>query len=100
MAKVNRKETEIIRNDYLKEIFDYFNSDYINEEIFQIASNKLCIPVVGEEGGEYFLTITLAVPTGERNGEPFDGYAEKESWELKVKDKAIREKEKKEKKKG
>lgn len=98
MAKVNRKETEKIRNLYLNEITKFYND--MNVEIFQIASNKLCIPVVGDKGGEYFLTITLAVPTGERNGEPFDGYGEKESWELKVKDKAIREKEKKEKKKG
>lgn len=98
MAKVNRKETEKIRNTYLKEIEKIYTDT--NTEIFQIASNKLCIPVVGNEGGEYYLTITLAVPTGERNGEPFDGYAEKETWELKVKDKAIREKEKKEKKKG
>lgn len=98
MAKVNRKETEKIRNTYLAEIEKIYNDT--NTEIFQIASNKLCIPVVGDEGGEYFLTITLAVPTGERNGDPFDGYAEKETWELKVRDKKIREKEKKEKKKG
>lgn len=98
MAKVNRKETEKIRNTYLKEIEKIYTDT--NTEIFQIASNKLCIPVVGDEGGEYYLTITFAVPTGERNGEPFDGYAEKETWELKVNDKKIREKEKKEKKKG
>lgn len=98
MAKVNRKETEKIRNLYLNEIAKFY--DDMNVEIFQIASNKLCIPVVGDENGEYFLTITLAVPTGERNGEPFDGYGEKETWELKVHDKKIRETEKKQKKKG
>lgn len=98
MAKVNRKETEKIRNTYLEEIGKFYNG--MNVEIFQIASNKLCVPVVGEEGGEYFLTITLAVPTGERNGEPFDGYAEKETWRLKVSNKKIREKEKEKKKKG
>lgn len=98
MAKVNRKETEKIRNLYLNEIAKFY--DDMNVEIFQIASNKLCIPVVGDESGEYFLTITFAVPTGERNGEPFDGYGEKETWELKVHDKKIRETEKKQKKKG
>lgn len=98
MAKVNRKETEKIRNLYLNEIAKFY--DDMNVEIFQIASNKLCIPVVGDENGEYFLTITFAVPTGERNGEPFDGYGEKESWELKVHDKKIRETEKKQRKKG
>ena len=98
MAKVNRKETEKIRNTFVTNaLAEYLKN---GEDCFQIATNKICMPVVGEEGGEYFITVTFAIPTGERNGEPFDGYAEKETFELKVKDKTEKAKAKAEKKKG
>ena len=48
-------------------------------------------PVVDSEGNEKFVTITVKVPTGDRSGEPYDGYGEAESYRMHI-EKRAREK--------
>lgn len=98
MAKSNRKEMEVLRSLYVAKVREIFNE--LGEEVLSVASNRIAFPAVGADGGEYFVTITVAIPTGERNGEPYDGYAEAEGYALKVKEKAEIAKEKAKKKKG
>lgn len=98
MAKSNRKEMEVLRSLYVAKVREMFNE--LGEEVLSVASNRIAFPAVGADGGEYFVTITVAIPTGERNGEPYDGYAEAEGYALKVKEKAEIAKEKAKKKKG
>ena len=95
---VSRKvEREILRTDYLNKIINFFKND---EEVLQVKSNEIAIPVVGCENNEDFIVITVKVPTGANKGlEPYDGYSEAESYKLKEKaDKAKRNAEKKAKK--
>lgn len=98
MAKSNRKEMEVLRSLYVAKVREIFNE--LGEEVLSVASNRIAFPAVGADGGEYFVTITVAIPTGERNGEPYDGYAEAEGYALKVAEKAEIAKEKAKKKKG
>ena len=52
------------------------------EECLEYKGNGLCIPAVDENGNEYYLALTVAIPTGGRDGEKFDGYAVAQDYKL------------------
>lgn len=95
---VSRKvEREMLREEYLQEVINAF---VLENEVLRVKSNEIAIPVVGCEGNEDFVVITVKVPTGANKGmEPYDGYSEAESYEMKLKEKELKAKEKEEKKK-
>ena len=68
------------------------------EDVLVFGSNKIAVPVLDAEGGEDWLTFTLTIPTGSRDGDAFDGYEMAKDWELTQKEKAEK-KEQKEKEK-
>ena len=96
---VSRKvEREMLREDFLFRIKAKLFDD--GEEVLRVKSNEIAIPVVGCEGNEDWIVITVKVPTGANKGmEPYDGYSEAESYEMKIKEKELKAKEKEEKKK-
>lgn len=81
---VSRKvERELIRAHYLKLITDYLIS--LDEDVRQVKSNEIALPVVGCEDNEDALVITFKVPTGANKGtEPYDLYAEAENYAFKL----------------
>lgn len=98
MAVSRKVEREILRNTYLKDIIVHFQSS--DEEVLRVKSNEIAIPVVGCEGNEDFIVITVKVPTGANKGtEPYDGYELAEDYLMKMKEKEQKEKEREEKKK-
>lgn len=100
MAVSRKVEREILKENYLCAIVNLFTEN--GDEVLRFESNKVAIPVVGCEGNEDFITITVSVPTGANKGtEPFDGYAMAEDYQMRIKakeEKAKADKEKKEKK--
>lgn len=97
MAVSRKTERELIRIDYLTMIADFLKG--AGEEVLRVKSNEIALPVVGCEDNEDFLVITFKVPTGANKGtEPYDAYAEAESYELKLKEKAEKAKANAEKK--
>lgn len=96
---ISRKmERELLRNEYLEKVIESFVQ--IGDEVLKVKSNEIAIPVVGCEGNEDFIVITVKVPIGANKGmEPYDGYSEAEDYEMKLKEKERKEKEKEEKKK-
>lgn len=108
MAVSRKVEREILRNEYLQSIIDLFSGAYaktidgqtFDEEVLRVKSNEVAIPVVGCEGNEDFIVITVKVPTGANKGtEPYDGYSMAEEYEMKLKEKAEKAKANAEKKK-
>lgn len=98
MAISRKMERELLRNEYLEKVIESFVQ--IGDEVLKVKSNEIAIPVVGCEGNEDFIVITVKVPTGANKGvEPYDGYSEAEDYEMKLKEKERKEKEKEEKKK-
>ena len=83
---VSRKvERELLKENYLNKIIEMFTTD---EEVLRVKSNEIAFPVVGCEGNEDFIVITVKVPTGADKGmTPYDGYAMAEEFELKAKEK-------------
>ena len=103
-----------LREKWVEELKALLNSK--GEEVLQYKSNEICIPCLDDEGNEKYVQFVVKVPKGDRDGNDFDGYSEKEAYEMKVKakkekaladakkkaekiarDKALREKKKKEK---
>ena len=86
MAVSRKVERELLREDYLKQIIESFlNKD---EQVLRVKSNEIAIPVVGCEGNEDFIVITVKVPTGANKGtEPYDGYELAEDYEMKIAEK-------------
>ena len=96
MAVSRKVEREMLREGYLNALIYYFSKE---EEVLRVKSNEIAIPVVGCEGNEDFIVITVKVPTGANKGmEPYDGYAEAEDYAMKVNEKARKKAEAEEKK--
>lgn len=96
MAVSRKVERELLKANYLNKIMDVFAVD---EEVLRVKSNEIAFPVVGTEGNEDFIVITVKVPTGANKGtEPYDGYAMAEEYEMKLKEKERKAKEAKAKK--
>ena len=55
------------------------------EEVLRTNSNEIAIPTVDDDGEEVYVTFTVKVPTGARDGEPYDGYAMADDYKLKCK---------------
>jgi len=97
MAVSRKVEREILRMEYLQKVIESF--EQIGDEVLRVKSNEIAIPVVGCEDNEDFIVITVKVPTGANKGtEPYDGYSEAESYEMKLKEKELKAKKKAEEK--
>ena len=89
MSISKKKVMEEIRARYLALIGEFL--DGYGEEVLQIKSNEITIPVIGSDDNEYWLVCTVKVPTGaDKVREPFYCYAEAEDYEHKLKEKAIK----------
>ena len=97
MAVSRKIEREILREEYLKKIIETFLEK--DEDVLRVKSNEIAIPVVGCEGNEDFIVITVKVPTGANKGlEPYDGYEMAQDYEMKIAEKDRKAKENAEKK--
>ena len=83
--------TEKILNDGLRAKY----TDVIREalaqagyDVLQVGTNELCIPALDADRNDKYVTFTIKVPTGERGGDPYDGYSMAEDFALKQKAKA------------
>ena len=97
MAKLTRKQLdEEIKVRFLEGVSEHLEG--VGEEVLRVGSNELALPVVDTDGNERWLVLTFKVPTGSRDGDPYDGYAMAQEWEIKCKNKADAEKKKAEEK--
>ena len=97
MAVSRKVERELLREEYLKQIIDNFLDK--DEQVLRVKSNEIAIPVVGCEGNEDFIVVTVKVPTGANKGlEPYDGFELAEDYEMKLAEKERKAKENAEKK--
>jgi hypothetical protein len=58
------------------------------EEVLMVKSNEMAIPCIDGEGNDNYIVVTVKVPTGTRDGTPYDGYGEAESYKVECKMKA------------
>ena len=88
---MSRKQiTEGIRLAYLEKVSEFFKSE--DEDVLRVKSNEIAMPVVGSDGSEEFVVVTIKVPNGSKD-EPYDGYAMAEDYEIRLKEKEEKKKE-------
>ena len=96
MAVSNKMANELLRNGYLNAISAYLSKE---DEVLQVKSNEIAVPVIDCNDDEKWIVITVKVPTGADKGrEPYDGYAEAEDYQHKLKEKEIKAQKKAEEK--
>lgn len=86
MAVSRKSEQDLLRNEWVNTLFQILEEK--GEDVMLTASNKIAFPAVGCEGNEDFIVLTVSVPKGGRDGEPYDGYGEAEAYRLKVTERA------------
>ena len=85
VASMNKATNEALRAQYIDIITNLLSSS--GEEVLRVKSNEIAIPCVDRDGEDNYVVITIKVPTGSRDGDPYDGYGEAESYALSVKQK-------------
>ena len=81
MAKLTRKQLdEEIKVRFLEGVSEHLEN--AGEEVLRVGSNELALPVVDADGNERWLVVIFKVPTGSRDGDPYDGYAMKEDYDM------------------
>lgn len=93
MAKLTRKQLdEEIKLRFLEGVSEHLSN--CGEEVLRVKSNEIALPVVDSEGEERWIVLTFKVPTGERGGDPYDGYSMAQDYEMKLAEKAAKQAEK------
>ena len=84
---MSKKATnDALRLDYTTKLVEMLTA--AGEDVLRVGSNEIAIPVVDAEGEDSFVTFTVKVPTGTRDGDAYDGYAMAEDYCLRQKNKA------------
>lgn len=96
MALNKRQLNDELRAKYLKVIAEQLGAS--GEEILITGSGEFAFPCVDSEGNDEFVVVTVKVPTGSRDGEPYDGYAMAQDYQMKSEAKVIKAQEAKERK--
>lgn len=86
MATSNKALNDKLREQYLEMLSVFF--DGREEQVLRTGSNEIALPCLDAEGNEKFIVLTVKVPTGSRDGEPYDGYSMAEDFKLRQKAKA------------
>ena len=82
MAKSKKQLHEELRARFMESVIAHLTAQ--GEEILQTGSQEIAIPCVDSEGNDEYVVITFKVPTGSRDGDPYDGYGMAQSYTMKV----------------
>ena len=81
-----KQTNDALRADYVARLIAMMTE--AGEEVLRTKSNEIAIPVVDADGEDNWVVFSVKIPTGSRDGDPYDGYGEAESYALSVKQKA------------
>lgn len=70
-----------LRKEIMGELFTQLSSHY--DEILTVKSNTFSVPMVTDEGDEFYFNLTVSIPTGERGSTvDYDGHAAAEDYKM------------------
>lgn len=78
---MSKKANDNLRKVFTDKVIEMFKA--LDEEVLVVGSNEIAIPCVDEEGNDSYCCITIKVPTGSREGDPYDGYAMAQEYQMK-----------------
>lgn len=83
---MSKKATnDALRMDYTNKLVEALAA--LGEEVLRVGSNEIAIPVVDAEGEDNFVTFTVKVPTGSRDGDAYDGYSMAQDYAMRQEEK-------------
>lgn len=83
--KQNKTPTQLreeVRTKYMEAVIKLLTDQ--GEEVLRTGTQQIALPCVDADNNDEFLTITFSVPTGSRDGDPYDGYAMAREYELRM----------------
>ena len=83
---MSKSTRDALRVSYMTRIRDFLVN--AGEEVLQTGTNEFALPCVDSEGNDEFIVLTVKVPTGSRDCEPYDGYSMAEDFTMKQAEKA------------
>ena len=86
---MSKQANDALRLKYIQEVIDRFG----DEEIMRTGTGEIAFPVVDSDGEDNWVVISVKVPTGSRDGDPYDGYALAQEFEMNQAKKKAREEE-------
>ena len=85
MDKNFKVAREQVRADFIRYVTEALTER--GDEVLRVGSNEISIPCVSGDEDD-FIVITFKMPTGSRDGDPYDGYAAAEDYSIKLRQKA------------
>ena len=83
---MSKKATnDALRLDYTNKLVEALAA--LGEEVLRVGSNEIAIPVVDAEGEDNYVTVTIKVPTGSRDGDAYDGYSMAQDYAMRQEEK-------------
>ena len=81
MAVTQRVANSNLRASYANMFLDLLANS--GEDVGRVSAGVINFPVVDENGNESWIEVTIKVPTGSRDGTPYDGYELREDYLIK-----------------
>ena len=97
MAVSKKVASDKLRQKYTQKLIDAITAFDDGEELLKCKSNEIAIPTVDCNGDDAWIVYVCKVPKGSKD-DPYDGYAEAESYIMKVEENERKAKEKEKKK--
>lgn len=91
MATSNRTLNNKMRETWIAKLTDWLTQN--GEEVLRTNTGEIAIPCVDDEQNEKYITFTVKVPTGSRDGDAYDGHSIAEDFKMKQEEKAEKAKE-------
>lgn len=85
MATSRKALREMVKSQYMEMLVKFLAEQ---EDVGITGTNEFNFPVVDSEGNEDFVVVKITIPTGSRDGEPYDGYGARNDWDIHLKEKA------------
>jgi hypothetical protein len=83
---MSKKANDVLRNEYVARLVEWLKAS--DEDVLQVSTNEIAIPVVDNEGEDNYVVFTVKVPTGDREGNAYDAYERAQEFAMKQKEKA------------
>lgn len=77
-----------LRNEWVETIKEFLTNR--GEDVLQVSSNEIAIPVVDSEGEDNYVVFTIKVPVGDRDGNVYDAYERAQEYQMKQQEKAAK----------
>jgi hypothetical protein len=83
---MSKKANDALRNEYVARMIEWLKTN--DEDVLQVNTNEIAIPVVDSEGEDNYVIFTVKVPVGDRDGNAYDAYERAQEFAMKQQEKA------------